>query len=522
VTLDDVEVLNSHYKPGFLTGDASADNYIHLTTHNRKADEINRTALQKLRGKSVFYRAEISGEFSEYAYPVEENLELKPGAQVMFIKNDSTGMQRYFNGKIGKVLRLDKDLIEVGFENEPETVTVEHYTWENISYTLNKVTNAVEEEVIGSFSQYPLKLAWAITVHKSQGLTFTKAIIDTGRAFAPGQVYVALSRLTSLDGLILASPINYGSLGMDEAVNKFSGSADAQGPLDEVLKRSSHDFLSSFIPEAFDLTRLTRDLREHVNSYDKDEQRSARQKHLPWAVALEKSFKGHEEIAGKFINQLTQLFRIDPVDYTFLRSRIMAARGHFAPLLKSMSTNILEHIGEVKKEKGTKQYIADLLALDSHFYSCSQGMAKAEALINAAVNDTELSAGQLRDDREIQGRVEQVGNAFKKVKHQSEEKGSSKEVSYNMYKEGKSVKEIAEARVLSQGTIEGHLGHYVGTGHIHAAELVPEDKVSAIITASKKLGTIQATKIKQELGEGYTYGEIRIALASLRKVAEEV
>ena len=142
----------------------------------------------------------IEDDFSEYAYPIEKTLELKKGAQVMFVKNDSTGAQRFFNGKIGVISFIDADDIEVQFEDNTK-LFLEKYTWENIKYKLNETTNEIEEQTVGTFTQYPVKLAWAITVHKSQGLTFDKAIIDIGAAFAPGQAYVALSRLRSLQGL---------------------------------------------------------------------------------------------------------------------------------------------------------------------------------------------------------------------------------------------------------------------------------------------------------------------------------
>ena len=205
LTKEDIELLNKHYKPSFKP--KRDDGYIFLTTHNRKADEINRQSLKDLPGKIFIYDAEIDGDFNEYLFPVEFKLELKKGAQVMFIKNDYSGEQRYFNGKIGLISYLSSDRIEVSFNDGTPPAAVEHYIWENKKFSLNKGTNEIEENIKGTFSHYPIKLAWAITVHKSQGLTFKKAIIDVSRAFAPGQIYVALSRLVSLDGLVLTGPV---------------------------------------------------------------------------------------------------------------------------------------------------------------------------------------------------------------------------------------------------------------------------------------------------------------------------
>ena len=207
--LDEVglSILDSRFQPTFRR--SKNDGYIVLTTHNEQARQINLAALQNLEGSALLFEANITGDFPENAFPAEEMLYLKTGAQVMFIKNDSAERgKRYFNGKIGTVTKLDEDSIAVQCEGDEDEITVEKEEWENIRYSVDKTTQQVKEQKLGSFTQFPLRLAWAITIHKSQGLTFEKAIIDAGEAFAPGQVYVALSRCTSLDGLILKSKIN--------------------------------------------------------------------------------------------------------------------------------------------------------------------------------------------------------------------------------------------------------------------------------------------------------------------------
>ena len=187
---------------------SAEEGYIVLSTHNQKADAINKEALEALRGKSYKYKAQIEGEFYEKAYPAEEVLELKEGAQVMFIKNDKGEQRKYYNGKIGFISRIEEEAIYVICNDVPDELKVEKEVWQNIRYQYEQQQDALKEEVLGSFTQYPLRLAWAITIHKSQGLTFEKAIIDAGASFAAGQVYVALSRLTSLSGLILNSTIH--------------------------------------------------------------------------------------------------------------------------------------------------------------------------------------------------------------------------------------------------------------------------------------------------------------------------
>jgi len=203
---DGRSLLERRFAPDFKR--TKDDGYIILTTHNERARNKNETELNSLTNKSFSYRAEIGGDFPASAYPVEEQLLLKVGSQVMFIKNDTERIKRYFNGKIGIVTELENDKILVQCEDETEEIEVKKEKWENIRYTVDKKSRQLNEEVLGSFTQFPLRLAWAITIHKSQGLTFDKVIIDAGEAFAPGQVYVALSRCTTLDGIVLQSAIN--------------------------------------------------------------------------------------------------------------------------------------------------------------------------------------------------------------------------------------------------------------------------------------------------------------------------
>ncbi|MBK6329540.1 MAG: AAA family ATPase [Bacteroidetes bacterium] len=200
----DFDILNSRYNPTFTPKDHK---YITLTSHNHKADAINHQELEKLKSTVYEYHGEIKGEFNDKQLPTDLLLKLKEGAQVMFIKNDSSGLGRYYNGKIAIIDKIDKNEIIVRFPDSNDIMTIEKETWENITYRHDDEKNNIEEKVLGTYTQFPLRLAWAITIHKSQGLTFTHAIIDAGSSFAPGQVYVALSRCTSLEGIVLQSRI---------------------------------------------------------------------------------------------------------------------------------------------------------------------------------------------------------------------------------------------------------------------------------------------------------------------------
>lgn len=218
-TADDLALLNARYQPVFHP--KPEDGYIRLTTHNQMANNYNETELQKLSSHVYTYQAKIEGTFPDYSYPTAETLTLKVGAQVMFVKNDPSGEHRYYNGRIGHVILAEDCRLQVYCPGDAEAIEVEPLEWENTRYTLNEETHAIESEVLGKFSQLPLRLAWAITIHKSQGLTFERAIIDASLSFAPGQVYVALSRCKTLEGMVLASQIPPQAIINDERVDSY-------------------------------------------------------------------------------------------------------------------------------------------------------------------------------------------------------------------------------------------------------------------------------------------------------------
>jgi hypothetical protein len=246
-----LEKLNTRYVPGFQPDDN--EGYITLTTHNHTANAINHTQLEELTAKQRQFRAAVKGDFPEYAYPAAETLTLKTGAQVMFVKNDPSRDKLFYNGKIGRVTGFDNDSVFVKCPGDEDTIEVSPAEWKNVSYSLNE-QNEVEESVAGTFVQYPLKLAWAITIHKSQGLTFERAIIDAAASFAHGQVYVALSRCKSLEGVTLRSPISPNSVKTDGMVVDYSRNMEANIPDTGQLLHSMISFQQSLIYELFDFT----------------------------------------------------------------------------------------------------------------------------------------------------------------------------------------------------------------------------------------------------------------------------
>ena len=249
------EELNKRYKPGVSSN--AEEGYITLTTHNASADRINSEQLSRIKGKTYTFIADVEGSFSEYSYPTEYELKLKKGAQVMFIKNDSSPEKLYYNGKIGIITSIDKRDIEVKCEGDDEHIVLHREVWENIRYSANSSTAQIEEEITGSFTQYPLRLAWAITIHKSQGLTFEKAIIDAEKAFAHGQIYVALSRCKSLEGLILSSKISGRGIICDRQVMSFNRYIEDNPPDNRELDKSKLDYQLYLLSELYNYKPLS-------------------------------------------------------------------------------------------------------------------------------------------------------------------------------------------------------------------------------------------------------------------------
>ena len=266
VDYDSLLRLNERCRPGFEPSDS--DGYIRLTTHNHQANAINVRKLDALPGAVHEYHAEVKGDFSEFNFPVEPTLRLKEGAQVMFVKNDTSSERRYYNGMLGRIVHLDEDVIKVKPLDGDTLIDAAPVEWENTRYVINEDTKAIDTEVVGTFRQYPLKLAWAITIHKSQGLTFSKAVIDAHSAFAAGQTYVALSRCTSLDGLVLSAPIPTSAVIIDRDVNNFVSYCEQHVPDERLLADMKRDYTRRLLTEIFDFSQLKTAFRDFMRSVD--------------------------------------------------------------------------------------------------------------------------------------------------------------------------------------------------------------------------------------------------------------
>lgn len=353
-----MKILESRFQPTFHR--SKQDGYIILTTHNNKASEINARELGSLDAKLFSYQAEMEGEFSDRAYPAEEMLHLKVGAQVMFIRNDAAEKgKRYFNGKIGIVSKLetDKIFVECSTDDQKIEIEVQKEKWENIRYTLNKSTRQLDSDVLGSFTQYPLRLAWAITIHKSQGLTFEKAIIDAGAAFAPGQVYVALSRCTSLEGMVLQSQVRSSSLSGDSRIVEFSQRSASGSQLQEELGMARKQYQQSVLLSTFDFTVAINSAKE-LSGYLLEHQSSFNSESLSWTDELLSKLDQQQETARKFQTQLQSLFQQmeSPEESELLQERIKAAAGYFVTAIGSLIQFIQGSPAVTDSRQHSKEY----------------------------------------------------------------------------------------------------------------------------------------------------------------------
>lgn len=541
LTVDDIALLNSYYKEGFKP--KPEENYITLTTHNIKADRINKEYLNELKSSSYFYKAIIEGDFNENSFPVELNMELKEGAQVMFVKNDPSGAQRFFNGKIGVVENLTEKEIWVACNDSSKPISVERYEWQNIKYSLDVTSGEITEKVVGKFLQYPLKLAWAITVHKSQGLTFDKAIIDIDKVFAPGQAYVALSRLRSLNGLVLNERINYKGIETDAHVKSFSDSKQDQEELVKQIDNSQTDYLRDVLLKAFDFYNLNNVFQNHAISYDQDKKKSAKTPQKEWALQLKDKTESLQTNGSKFLTQINAILGSGVPDFKLLNERVEAAINYFEPILSDLQEQILNKIKELNREKRIKVYLEELLELEAVCFLKSVELKKSvlfsknipegksvlkeeiKALVNSNAREQKLTACLQRDaeyemerEEKLQARRERrkkrKEKSIEEEESTSESKVSTQEQSFLLFKDGHDVESIAKMRGMALSTIEGHLVPYVAKGFLSASQFVSDDKSSHILEVAKKLNTYKLGEIKNALGDEYTYTEIKFALAA--------
>lgn len=375
LSLNSANELNKRFKPDFEPKDE--DGYISLTTHNNKAEQINNLKLENLKGEYNVYKAKVEGKFPEFSYPNKDLLKLKVGAQVMFVKNDSSQEKRYFNGKIGTVILLDKTEVIVKCPDDDFNINVTPEIWDNINYTVNPDTKMITENKIGSYTQMPLRLAWSITIHKSQGLTFDKAIIDAQGAFAHGQTYVALSRCKSLEGLILNSKISSSQIISDSNVIEFNKNAEKNQPTESTLLESKKDFQLDLISEIFNFYGFVFPVNRLLDIYYKN-RGSFQGKIEEPLLLIKESLKSLLKIANGFNAQLNELTNVttSPDSSTQIQDRFLKALHYFNEQLDNKIIDVFKLLTFTTDNKTlesdfNKQLdtIEDLIAIKTLYFS---------------------------------------------------------------------------------------------------------------------------------------------------------
>jgi uncharacterized protein YpbB len=535
ITAKDMSILNEFVKPNF---DLKANKgYITLTTHNAKADNMNAQALQDLEGELFSYQATIVDDFPEKIFPVEQNLLLKVGAQIMFIKNDLSLEKRFFNGKMGIIKSLSKEEIMVHFPDDNKTIEVERYEWENIRYKIDDNTKEIEDEILGTFTHYPIKLAWAITVHKSQGLTFDKAALDVSQVFMPGQAYVALSRLRSLDGLVLLSPMQMNGIENDESVMNYAENKASEELLEKSLAEETKKFIHNYLKNSFEWGELAQEWRTHYYTYKDKGEKATKSKHAEWAENQFNKMENLMEPARKFSLQINKLFNQENADLQFINERIQAAFNYFLTPMDELVYEILWKLEEVKRTKKAKQFYDELVDLEDLQTKAILRLMKAKLLIEAVVKSETISKEKLTSD-DIKyykiKKLERINEEFKTVnldllkdegvdidryaskkKTALGDKKSTFEETFELWQQQKTIKEIAEIRKLTPQTISGHLVKLIEGKKVLISDVLPAEKVKALSEIFIGFTGDSVGELKEKHGDEFSWDELKMYKASL-------
>lgn len=509
--------LNARYRPMFSP--SANEGYIRLTTHNHLADHYNETELNKLTSKAFQFQASIEGTYPEYSCPTAETLVLKRGAQVMFVKNDPTAEHRYYNGRIGQVTYVDKNKILVLCEGDNEAIEVEPLEWENTLYTLNEKTREIEAKVQGVFCQYPLRLAWAITIHKSQGLTFDRVIIDANLSFAPGQVYVALSRCRTLEGLVLATPLESCAVISDSQVDSYitrqeeaARQSIAQLP---VLKQEYERYL---LLQLFDFRNVASMEESMVRIFAEYFYHSHAQLKTLHQQALDAIRERVVGVADKWRLKIRQM-RIEDLREEAFLERVRRSADYFGDTLKEILEKPLQLTAQVEtNNKQAQKRLANALPELRQVWLANRyllrKMSEQGFTVDGYLHEKQMSVLDAIDE----GAIKKKTTRKTKEKKPKEVKPKTWEVTYDLYRNHVTIENIAKMRNLAVSTILSHLGRYVDSGQIVLSDLIPADHLQAIERVVSRVGADQgATAVKSLCPPEVTYMEINLYLGKIKK-----
>ena len=512
-TTNDIATLNQRCQPAFIP--KQGEGYIRLTTHNYLADNYNENELKKLPGHSYTFQAQIEGNFPEYSYPTSEVLTLKEGAQVMFVKNDPSGEHRYYNGRIGEIVEISENRVCVLCAGDAEGIEVEPLEWENAQYQLNPETRVIESKVQGTFRQLPLRLAWAITIHKSQGLTFERAIIDANLSFAPGQVYVALSRCKTLEGMVLSQPIEARAIIADKRVEDYIGHQEeaAQRSISQLpqLKEEYYRFLMLELFDFHDIFYKEEHLLRMMTEF--------------FYHAFTDTTELHKRVLSNFSSQTMsvsekwlQKIRRSPMEQLYteeFQERVKRSAEWFESSIQEVFAQSIDLAAQIKSNnKQAMSRFTDALAdvrqsVLSRRFLLSK-IADQGFSIPIYLHEKQYSLLDAIDEDKIKKPRKQ---RVKKEKPKKEPKEKTWNITLQLYKQGLKPDEIAKFRNLTVGTIIGHLARFLPTGEISLSELVPPEHQDAILKVIQTIGKGETkTAIKSLCPPEVTYQEIELVL----------
>ncbi|QLF49661.1 helix-turn-helix domain-containing protein [Capnocytophaga sp. oral taxon 902] len=531
LTSEDIKQLEKYVQPDFPK--KHLKDYITLTTHNAKADAMNQREMSNLSSPLFSYQADIVDDFPEYLYPIEKVIQLKEGARVMFIKNDISGEHLFFNGKMGTVVSLSEGEITVKLDGG-RVINVERYEWENVRYKLNETTKDIEEERLGSFTQYPLRLAWAITIHKSQGLTFEKAILDLASVFASGQAYVAFSRLRSLDGLVLLSSVSANGINNNGEVIGYAENKASEKEVQTACYTGKTEFLQENILNTFQWNTLLEEWVLHRNSYSGEI--GNKNLYKDWASQQLVRVQELVTVSEKFIKQLKTLFN-NATDVQHIFERVAKGITYFTPLLEQLWYEVLLVEGKIANQKKVKQFFTELKELDNSLSETLKKLFRLEQMIQLAQSDQPFDKEKIHSAKletlytELTGKINNILKNEKlfiseyplsKDDKPKKEKRSTYDITLQLWKEGKTVAEIAKERTLSQATIYSHIAKCIEQDKIAITEVLSEETINELNTIFKEneeLTTLKSLYEKTE--ERYSWDELRLFRAYLLKEAKK-